>query len=487
MAKARSRNCLKALPGLSLRQAYSSGGLGQTKGHEDMRILPDLGPWVREWSDQSKALLAADPQPYHVSKDSFISREFMELENERLWRRVWQMACREQQVARTGDWVKYDVAGYSVLIVRSNSGVLKAYFNTCLHRGSPLKTEAEGNSREIRCRYHGWRWNLDGSSKEVTDAEDFDKNCISCERLALPECRVDTWGGWVFVNMDADAMPLLDFLGPIPKAMEHYELENRYLKRHRTTILPANWKTVMHAFTDGYHLQGTHPQALEFNDDTGWLYEIAGIHSYHIQPEGSSARPSARLGEFVPDKRTMFLASMASRAGLDVTTADDLEKLKKLADNIPDDMSITTFIANALRDERPGDEEYFSKFSDGQFEFENNPNWLLFPNVTTVQNAINSFWLRFRPHGSDPELMLFDVWSLERPAPGREVPPTPKSEFYEKHTDHDGWGGVLLQDIDNVTKVQRGMHNPSFKHLICGYQDMKLKHHDRVLRAYIAG
>jgi phenylpropionate dioxygenase-like ring-hydroxylating dioxygenase large terminal subunit len=452
-----------------------------------MTVLPILGPDTRTVTYHTRALLNADPFPDTISKESYISKEYMELENAKLWPRVWQLACREQQVMRPGDWYKYDFADQSILIVRTQNGEIKGLFNTCLHRGSPLKTESSGTSRDLRCRYHGWRWNLDGTKKEVTDEEDFTPSCVTGEKLKLPEVKVDTWGGFVFINKDPNCGSLLDFLGAIVPAMEHYELDKRKILRHRTTILPCNWKTAMNAFMDGYHIQGTHPQALEMYDDTGMTYDTEGLHAYHIQPRGTESRPSPRVGENKPTKREMLAASLAAREGLDLMSQEALQRIKTMADEMPEDMSPPKFIADKIRADRHGDEAYLDKFHDGQFGLENNPIWHIFPNVTTPQNAIVSFYLRFRPYELEPEKCLFDVWTMERLKPGEEMGPAPKTEFFNDYRDHDGWGGVLLQDLDNVVKVQRGMHNCTFTHFTLGYQDIQIKHHDRVLRSYLMG
>jgi hypothetical protein len=183
----------------------------------------------------------------------------------------------------------------------------------------------------------------------------------------------------------------------------------------------------------------------------------------------------------------MLTASLAAREGLDLMSQEALKKIRALAEEMPEDMSPPKFIADKIRQDRKGDEAYMNKFHDGQFGLEDNPVWHIFPNVTTPQNAIASFFLSFRPHGLDPEMCWFDVWTLERPKPGEVIGRAPKSEFYADYRDHDGWGGVLLQDLDNVVKVQKGLHNHTLTHFICGYQDAQTKHHDRVLRAYLMG
>src|SRR5262249_36777907 len=148
----------------------------------------------------------------------------------------------------------------SVLVVRGGDGELRAFHNACLHRGTRLAT-GSGCFEDgfVQCRYHAWRYALDGRLTEVGDAHEVTG---LPEGLCLGAVRVDTWGGFVFVNLDPDAEPLLDFLDPLPGLLAPYHLEDMRLRAHLTTVLPANWKSVVDAFNESYHVQGTHPQIL---------------------------------------------------------------------------------------------------------------------------------------------------------------------------------------------------------------------------------
>ena len=109
-----------------------------------------------------------------IPKERYVSQEFFDLEMERLWPRVWQMACREEEVPRTGDFLEYVIGDQSILVTRSTPDVIRAFYNTCPHRGTRLATGV-GNfaTGEIRCRYHAWRFEFDGTNKEVVDRFDF--------------------------------------------------------------------------------------------------------------------------------------------------------------------------------------------------------------------------------------------------------------------------------------------------------------------------
>ncbi|MBV8559199.1 MAG: Rieske (2Fe-2S) protein, partial [Acidimicrobiia bacterium] len=152
-----------------------------------------------------------------IPKERYISREFLDLEMERLWPHVWQVACREEEIARPGDYVEYVIGDQSILVVRGSDGNLGAYYNACLHRGTKLASGAGSFAAgRIKCSYHGWCYDLSGCLTAVPDREEFPDLPVD---LRLGRLRADTWGGFVFVNMDPDAEPLLDFLDPIPKLL----------------------------------------------------------------------------------------------------------------------------------------------------------------------------------------------------------------------------------------------------------------------------
>ena len=116
--------------------------------------------------------------------------------------------------------------------------------------------------------------------------------------LGLRPVRVECWGGFVFVNMDLDAEPLLDFLDPLPTLLAPYRFDELRFRTYRSTIIDANWKAVVDAFNESYHVQGLHEQILPWTDDTSIAYEQFERHSHYGRLPGArrELRPSPRLG-----------------------------------------------------------------------------------------------------------------------------------------------------------------------------------------------
>ena len=168
-----------------------------------------------------------------IPKSRYLSRDWHELEKERLWSRVWQFACREEHLPHVGSYIVYDIADQSYLVVRVSDTEIKAYPNACLHRGRLLKTY-DGRCSEFRCPFHGFTWRLDGELKQIPAEWDFPQ---AAERdLSLPEVKVGCWAGFVFINPDTDCEPLEEFLGPdIQQHFERWDFDNRYLAAHVPT------------------------------------------------------------------------------------------------------------------------------------------------------------------------------------------------------------------------------------------------------------
>ena len=110
--------------------------------------------------------------------------------------------------------------------------------------------------------------------------------------------RVDLWGGFVWICLDPDAPPLLEYLDPLPTLLAPYHLDRLRLRTYLSTVLPANWKVAVDAFNEGYHVQGTHPQLLPWTDDVSLEYEPLGIHAHYgrLPNARRQLRPSPRLG-----------------------------------------------------------------------------------------------------------------------------------------------------------------------------------------------
>ena len=144
-----------------------------------------------------------------LSVDRYISQEFFNKEKEEMWPRVWQMACREEEIPEPGDHHVYWIIDRSVIVTRTPSGEIKGYINSCRHRGRCLRDES-GSVDKFRCPFHGATWDLEGQFQGIPNQWDFEH--IEGRDMSLPQVKVATWGGFVFVNFDQDAPPLEEYM-----------------------------------------------------------------------------------------------------------------------------------------------------------------------------------------------------------------------------------------------------------------------------------
>ncbi len=211
-------------------------------------------------SDALRRNAPMSPGPSLVPVARYIDRQYHELEKKKLWSRVWQMAAHEDDFAEVGDVVPYDIADKSYLLVRAGEDEYKAYYNACLHRGRKLREVRARGLDELRCAFHGWTWNLDGSLKQVPCSYDFAG--MDREEESLPEVKIERWGRFLFVNPDPNATPLAEHLGDLSTHFEILPYEKRFKQAHVAKVIRANWKTVQDAFMESYHVLMTHPQIL---------------------------------------------------------------------------------------------------------------------------------------------------------------------------------------------------------------------------------
>ncbi len=280
------------------RLARSPGISYQELLDTDSRAVPDV---LRLTSPQH--LGSAD-----VPIDRYTSRTWHDLEVERLWGRVWQFACREEEIPRAGDFHVYEIASMSFVVIRTRSGAIKAYRNACLHRGRRLK-DYDGHCSELRCPFHGFAWALDGALQDVPARWDFPH--VGDEEFRLPEASVDTWAGFVFINPDPVAEPLAAFVSDLAEQFSDWDLARYYKEAHVARIINANWKIAQEAFCEAFHVNATHPQIMPYIGDTNSQVDIWENCARVITPGGT---PSPLLG-WQPTQEEMLRAMLDARIG----------------------------------------------------------------------------------------------------------------------------------------------------------------------------
>ncbi len=192
--------------------------------------------------------------PACYSDPAFYRRELDEI-----FARSWVMVGRVDRATKAGDYFTVEFGGARLIVLRDESGRLRAFGNSCRHRGTPL-LEGEGHCRTIVCPYHAWTFGLDGSllgAPGMKESLDF----MAADH-ALKEVRLDTWGGFAFVCLSADTAPLSQWLGDLPQRLSMYGFERMRAARRVEYDLACNWKVWVENFMEGYHIPTVHKSTL---------------------------------------------------------------------------------------------------------------------------------------------------------------------------------------------------------------------------------
>jgi choline monooxygenase len=188
----------------------------------------------------------------------YIDPRIFELERRTVFARSWQMVGRADQVREPGQYVSGELAKEPILVIRGNDGILRGFFNVCRHHAAMVMPNAEGRTQTLRCPYHGWTYNLDGTlvvTPEFAGVRNFDRSMNG-----LMPLQSALWGGLVFVRLSPEGSSLEDFLGgDITQRIRQLKLEKLHWMERRTYTLNCNWKVFVDNYLDGgYHVPHLH-------------------------------------------------------------------------------------------------------------------------------------------------------------------------------------------------------------------------------------
>jgi phenylpropionate dioxygenase-like ring-hydroxylating dioxygenase large terminal subunit len=459
--------------------------------------------------------------------------EFHALEVEKLWSRVWQMACLEEEIPDVGDYHVYEIADLSYLVIRTEDGI-KAYRNACLHRGRLLREHHGKGAKNLRCAFHGWAWNLDGTMKEIPCEWDFPS--VRKEDYELPQASVATWHGFVFINPDRDAAPLADFLAGLDEHFEKYPFERRVKVAHVEKIMRVNWKACQEAFMESYHVVATHPTLMQSLGDANTRYDTYGNFSRAISPHGveSPHLDGAQRYEKLDDAKQFaryrhpMNGHVYERVDVDSPSSQvslvrviDLDGNESIFDDeatwvsgpitqadphlckwiggpspkgvfdlpattLPETDDIHALRAELAQQRRDAARKQYGGdvdpelFSDA--EMIDSMYYSVFPNWSPwgVFNVLN---YRFRPNGNDPdscifEVMMFVPWKdqANRPAPAPVTRLGPDDDW-TLAPELGPTAKIFQQDSVNLPHVQRGLKAQEQQEVVfANYNETKIRH-----------
>lgn len=419
-----------------------------------------------------RAVSSGFTEPDGIAPSRYFDADFHRLEVERIWGRTWQVACREEQIPEVGDSIVYEIVDWSLIIVRTAADEVRAFHNSCLHRGTQLRTKPGNVTKGFRCPYHGITWNVDGTLREIPSGWDFPH--VDHGDFCLPEAQVGTWGGFVFVNIDLTAPPLEEHLGVLPEHFADWPLEDRYLRAHIVRTMPCNWKVALEAFIEAYHNVAVHPQLLTTAADSLTEYDVYGPHvSRMITAVGIN---SEHLGRKLDDVE--IVRAMLGSKDAEVEIAPGSSAREVLGERVRSSLQKRT-----RRD--------YSNVSDA--EILDGVEYFVFPNFMPWAGYLTPFAYYFRPDGHDPDSCVIDIMVLEPLPEGEPRPPAAKTRYIgpaESWADAPElgvFGRVFNQDGSTFGRVQRGLRasvKPAT--ILSSYQESRIRHFHAAIDEHLA-
>ena len=399
-----------------------------------------------------------------IPKARYTSAAFAALELERMWPRVWQIACTLDHVSEPGDVFEYRNGPLSVIVVRDDHGGLRAFQNVCRHRGNAICTGAAQGLTELRCPFHRWSWDLSGQLREVPMRRAFGP--LDNDELGLVPVQVDSWGPLVFVNLDAGAPPLADYLAPAPDDIAWAGIDDFRCVATVTTPVRANWKVVIDGFSETYHVPGLHPEMNPSMDDDipqrVWEHTSCSQQDYGV--------PNRRLRDLADDDVwRSFVLTQGARAGYDEKAPMPDLAGRSVRDVLAEGI-VATSAANGVD---------LSGFTAEQLLRLNQYN--LFPNATVLVLPDLLSVLVGRPGPSVDEAEFVFVHFQRVPPGGPRMRPI---DVVMPGGQAD-LGFVLNQDFTVIESMQRGLHQPGLTHLTVSEFECRLVNTHRNLERYL--
>jgi len=242
-----------------------------------------------------------------LGASAYLNPEWLRIEREQIFHKSWQFLCHEEKLREPGSYMTTCVQGQSIMATRDRSGVLRAFYNVCKHRGHEL-LQGEGAVLKIVCPYHAWTYDLDGSFREARQSQFMENFCS--EDFALTPVRVEVFCHLVFVNLDPNARPLAEQTEGLQDEIMGYapDLGELTFGHRLTYTIQANWKSVVDNFLECYHCPVAHKDFCSLVEMDTYTVKTHGLYSSHMAKAGRSGNTAYGVeGATVTDHAVWFL------------------------------------------------------------------------------------------------------------------------------------------------------------------------------------
>jgi phenylpropionate dioxygenase-like ring-hydroxylating dioxygenase large terminal subunit len=405
--------------------------------------------------------------PVTIPPEAYISPDYARAEQDRLWRKTWLQAGRVEELAEVGSFITYDIGQDSVIITRAGPDEIRAFHNVCPHRGRrlidtpPGKHHASGKRMSFVCGFHAWTFNLEGRCTYIEHRDDW-QGALDDSRTSLGRVKVDTWGGWLWINLDPDCAPLSRYLDPIPAMLDPFRTQDMRFRWRKWIVFNCNWKVAMEAFAETYHVASTHPEFMEFGQFRGWARNH-GLHTnigYEAPKDMEEDAAKLRLGTGGdPRLTTAELQNYTWENANTNTTRTLVEAANRLKDELPEGTPAPVVFQHWLKSARDDDARRGVVWPvvEPSHTARAGTAWQVFPNFQIGHAVNNLLCYSARPHGNDPDMCIFEAAVYELFPEGG----APETEW--EYTQAEDWPPVLQQDFANMAAVQQGMKNVGFR------------------------
>lgn len=378
--------------------------------------------------------------------EPYVSAAFFEKEKERIFSRAWVKVGHASEIPFSGDYFVKDmpVIGSSVIIVRGKDGVIRGFHNVCTHRANQLTQCERGRFKPfLTCPFHSWSFNTQGELKGIPEKDRFLN--FDAKRLSLKPVAVECWGGFIFMNPNPQPEATLrDYLGSLATALDPYPFDMLEVAGSWTVDVDCNWKVLVDAFQEGYHVMSIHK---------------------HTQPSNFVV---SRSGQ---NRLVNFRTHGSHRA---VTVGGCVDPVAMPVEAVAIGLALPAF----TRGLEPG-EHAWKGLNPGQhpqraFAFDIN---VVFP--TTFIDVAQGFTFSYEFHPISVRRTRFDIQFL-----------------LPKATNWGEWLGMqmlmyriresLMEDLTTMESVQRGMESGAIESTVISDQEIAIRHHYREVQNWVA-
>lgn len=408
---------------------------------------PESGHWTDDYPD-----LGRGP----VSLEDSMCPEFYEKEREHVFKKTWLYVGRVERLPEKGGYFTRELgfAETSVVVVRGKDDVIRAFHNICPHRGNKLVwrddpfQEVEGTAPVMYCRFHGWRYNLDGSLIATSRKDlllDFD-----ADACRVPSIQCEVWEGFIFINLNPhNTEPLRSFLGELAHGIEGYPFDGPHQVYKFKAELQCNWKIFMDGFAESYH--GPYLHAASFGNLTAAAKKALDAPNPFTDALAYQLKGPHRMFSFAGEPSRKSDYSKPMECVMEASAAGPWNK--KI------DISALPAGLNPIRSERYG-------FDSFQF----------FPNFVLIFGASGFTTHAHWPTG--PHSHIFEVDMYFRP-------PTTHKERLGQELTVTLLNDIVLEDASPLEGMQAMLNSGAIKEFHLNDEEILVRHLHKVVGDYV--